>query len=305
MQTLILEDVAKSFAGVAAVNGVSFSVTAGEIFALLGPNGAGKTTIIRMALDIFKPDRGRIAILGGPMTDATKDRIGYLPEERGLYRNLKIVDCLVFLAGLKGLPAAEAKRRVSTWLERFDLAAHTNKKIGDLSRGMQQKAQFIATLIHEPDLIIVDEPFAALDPVNTRLIKETLRELAALGKTIIMSTHQMHLVEELAERMAMISNGELVLYGRVKEVRRQFASNKILLEGHGALDPLPGVTAVEQRNGTGSLLLHLADGTTPQLILRALAAQPDYHVERFQVALPSLDDIFVRVASGDGVTETR
>jgi ABC-2 type transport system ATP-binding protein len=298
MQTLIVEDVAKSFAGTEAVKGISFSVDAGEIFAMLGPNGAGKTTTLRMALDIFKPDRGRIAILGGPMTDATKDRIGYLPEERGLYRNLKVMDCLVFLAGLKGLGAAEARRRAATWLERFDLAAHVGKKIGDLSRGMQQKAQFIAALIHEPELVIVDEPFAALDPVNTRVIKDVLREIAAQGKTVVMSTHQMHLVEELAERMAMINQGELVLYGKVGEIRRQFATNAVLVEGHGRLGALPGVATIEQRNG--SMMLKLADSATPQSILRALAEQPDYQVERFEIALPSLDEIFVRVASGDG-----
>ncbi len=296
MQTLIVEDVAKSFAGTEAVKGISFSVDAGEIFAMLGPNGAGKTTTLRMALDIFKPDRGRIAILGGPMTDATKDRIGYLPEERGLYRNLKVMDCLVFLAGLKGLRAAEARRRAAIWLERFDLAAHVGKKISDLSRGMQQKAQFIAALIHEPELVIVDEPFAALDPVNTRVIKDVLREIAAQGKTVVMSTHQMHLVEELAERMAMINQGELVLYGKVSEVRRQFATNAVLVEGHGRLGALPGVASVEQHNG--SLMLKLADSVTPQSILRALAEQPDYQVERFEIALPSLDEIFVRVAQG-------
>jgi ABC-2 type transport system ATP-binding protein len=169
-----------------------------------------------------------------------------------------------------------------------------------MSRGMQQKAQFIAALIHQPDLIIVDEPFAALDPVNTRLIKDVLRELAVEGKTVIMSTHQMHLIEELADRMAMINRGELVLYGKVGEVRRQFAANAVLVEGHGQLGALPGVAAVEHHNG--SLTLKLADNATPQSILRALADQPDYQVERFEIALPSLDEIFVRVASGDKVT---
>ena len=301
MHALMIEDVAKSFAGTEAVKGISFSVNDGELFAMLGPNGAGKTTTIRMVLDIFKPDRGRIAVLGGPMSDATKDRIGYLPEERGLYRNLKVMDCLVFLAGLKGLSAAEARRRAGGWLERFDLAAHTGKKISDLSRGMQQKAQFITALIHEPDLIIVDEPFAALDPVNTRLIKDVLREQIGRGKTVIMSTHQMHLVEQLAERMAMINRGELVLYGKVDEVRRQFASNAVVVEGHGRLERLPGVAAIERQNGDGSMMLRLADGATPQSILRALADQQDYTVERFEIALPSLDDIFVRVAGGERV----
>jgi ABC-2 type transport system ATP-binding protein len=300
---LVIDHVAKSFAQTVAVRDVSFRVGGGEIFALLGPNGAGKTTTIRMALDIFQPDRGTIRLFGEPPGRQVRDRIGYLPEERGLYRNLNLVDCLVYLAELKGLRRAEARRRLDGWLERFDLAAHTTKKVSDLSRGMQQKAQFIAALIHQPDLLIVDEPFAALDPVNTRLIKEVLRELAAQGKTVIMSTHQMHLVEELAERLVMINRGEVVLYGTVAEVRRQFAANAVLVEGQGRLERLPGVAAVEPQGENGNLLLRLEDGATPQQILRALAMQPGYAVERFAVALPSLDEIFVRVVASEPTPE--
>lgn len=303
MEPLIVDQVAKSFAQTVAVRDVSFHVGAGEIFAMLGPNGAGKTTTIRMVLDIFKPDRGSISILGGPPGAHARDRVGYLPEERGLYRNLNLLECLVYLAGLKGLPAAEARRRLAGWLERFDLDAHTAKKVGDLSRGMQQKAQFIAALIHAPDLLIVDEPFAALDPVNTRLIKDVLRELAAQGKTVIMSTHQMHLVEELAERLVMISRGEVVLYGTVAEVRRQFAAHAVLVEGHGRLGPLPGVQAIEPQGENGTLLLRLDDGATPQQVFRTLAAQPAFAVERFAVALPTLDEIFVRVAGAADTQE--
>ncbi|NCC30852.1 MAG: ATP-binding cassette domain-containing protein [Chloroflexia bacterium] len=303
MDPLVIDKIAKSFATQIAVREVSFRVGPGEIFALLGPNGAGKTTTIRMALDIFKPDRGTIALFGqAPGLDAL-DRIGYLPEERGLYRNLNLLDCLIYLAGLKGVRTSEARRRLTFWLERFDLATHTQKKINDLSRGMQQKAQFIAALIHEPDLLIVDEPFAALDPVNTRLIKEVLRELAAQGRTVIMSTHQMHLVEELAERMVMINRGEVVLYGTVDEIRRQFAANAVLLDGHGALATLPGVISVEPLGDTGTLLLHLDETTTPREIFQALAAQPAYTVDRFAVALPSLDEIFVRVVEGTHLAE--
>jgi len=303
MDPLIIDQVAKSFAQTVAVRDVSFRVGQGEIFALLGPNGAGKTTTIRMALDIFRPDRGTIALFGKSPGAQARDRVGYLPEERGLYRNLNLLDCLVYLAGLKGLSAPESHRRLAGWLERFDLANHTAKKVGDLSRGMQQKAQFIAALVHEPDLLIVDEPFAALDPVNTRLIKDVLYELAAQGKTVIMSTHQMHLVEELAERLVMISRGEVVLYGTVNEVRRQFAANAVLVEGHGRLERLPGVTAVEPQGENGTLQLRLEDGATPQEVFRALAAQPAYAVERFAVALPTLDEIFVQVAGGGRVRE--
>lgn len=303
MDPLTVDHVAKSFAQTVAVRDVSFRVGAGEIFAMLGPNGAGKTTTIRMVLDIFKPDRGSITILGGPPGAHTRDRIGYLPEERGLYRNLNLLDCLVYLAGLKGLPAAEARRRLAGWLERFDLAAHTSKKVGDLSRGMQQKAQFIAALVHAPDLLIVDEPFAALDPVNTRLIKDVLHELAARGSTVIMSTHQMHLVEELAERLVMISRGEVVLYGTVAEVRRQFAAHAVVVEGRGQLGQLPGVLGVEPQGENGTLLLRLSEGATPQQVFRALATQPAFAVERFAVALPTLDEIFVRVAGAADAQE--
>lgn len=303
MTPLVIDQIAKSFAQTVAVRDVSFQVNAGEIFALLGPNGAGKTTTIRMALDFFKPDHGEIRLFGEPPGAHTFDRIGYLPEERGLYRNLNLLDCLVYLAGLKGLRTAEARRRLQHWLERFDLAAHTGKKVGDLSRGMQQKAQFIAALVHEPDLLIVDEPFAALDPVNTRLIKTVLVELAAQGKTVIMSTHQMHLVEELAERMVMINRGEVVLYGTVADVRRQFAANAVVVEGRGHLDCLPGVAAIEPAAGNDTLLLRLEEYVTPQEALRSLVAQPAFTVERFAVAVPSLDDIFVRVASGEQMEE--
>jgi ABC-2 type transport system ATP-binding protein len=301
MNPLEIDRIAKSFAQTVAVRDVSFHVEPGEIFALLGPNGAGKTTTVRMALDFFKPDRGEIRLFGKPPGAQSFDRIGYLPEERGLYRNLNLLDCLIYLAGLKGLRTAEARRRLQHWLERFDLAAHTAKKVGDLSRGMQQKAQFIAALVHEPDLLIVDEPFAALDPVNTRLIKTVLVELAAQGKTVIMSTHQMHLVEALAERMVMINRGEVVLYGMVADIRRQFAANAVVVEGRGHLDSLPGVVEIEPANDT--LLLHLKEYATPQEVLRSLAAQRAFTVERFAVAVPSLDDIFVRVASGEQMVE--
>lgn len=293
-QTLVVERIAKTFATTRAVKDVSFTVEAGEIFALLGPNGAGKTTTIRMILDILKPDSGSIAILGGPMKPATRDRLGYLPEDRGLYRNLKLIDCLIFLAGLKGLGRSESRRRAEDYLERFDLTAHMKKKIGDLSRGMQQKAQFIATLLHGPDLLVVDEPFAGFDPVNVHIIKHMLREQAAQGKTVILSAHEMHLVQELAGRMAMISRGEVVMYGSIAEVRRSFASNAVIVEGRGSLGIVPGVVGREREHNR--LLLRLADHATPTMVLRSLAASDDFTVERFEVAMPSLDEIFVRVA---------
>jgi ABC-2 type transport system ATP-binding protein len=284
VQTLVVDHVAKSFARTQAVRDVSFAVESGEIFALLGPNGAGKTTTIRMILDLIRPDAGSISVLGGPTSDAARDRIGYLPEDRGLYRGMKLLDCL-----------AEAKRRALALLERFELAEHAQKKVSELSRGMQQKAQLIAALQHAPALVIVDEPFAGLDPVNVRLIKDVLREQAAGGTTIILSAHEMHLVQEIAGRMVMLNRGEAVLYGPIADVRRSFAPNAVLVEGHGQLGPLPGVMSV-QTTPAGALL-QLEPGASPQAVLRALGSS-SFFVERFEVALPTLDDIFVQVAQG-------
>ena len=181
MATVEIEKIAKSFGTQRAVDGVSFEVEKGEIFGLLGPNGAGKTTTIRILLDIFKPDSGRVAILGGPMTEAKKDHIGYLPEERGLYQDITLDRCLTYLASLKGLTPAELHKRINAYLERFDLASSRNKKLKELSKGMQQKAQLIVTLVHEPDLVIIDEPFSSLDPVNTQMVKDLLREQRSRG----------------------------------------------------------------------------------------------------------------------------
>jgi len=197
MHTIKVSHVAKSFGETQAVADVSFDVERGEIFGLLGPNGAGKTTTIRMMLDLFKPDRGTVSILGGPMSEEKTERIGYMPEERGLYQDAPLERCLLYLASLKGLSPAEARQRLDALLERFDLAAHKSKKVEELSKGMQQKAQIINTILHRPELVIIDEPFTALDPINTQLVKGLMYELRQQGATILMSTHQMHQVEEL------------------------------------------------------------------------------------------------------------
>ncbi len=291
-----LTGLCKTFGPVRAVDNVSFEVQPGEIFGLLGPNGAGKTTTIRMMLDIFKPDCGEVALFGRPLDEAAKRRIGYMPEERGLYRDLKLEPTLVYLAALKGLEAAEARTRVGQWLERLDLHKDKHKKIQDLSRGMQQKAQFIATLVHQPDLIVVDEPFANLDPVNTRLAMEVLEEQARRGAAIIMSTHLMFQVEAMCNRIVLINKGQTVLYGPVQQIKRKFATNAVLVEGHGDFTGLPGVLAVRQENHHWHL--SLAAGADPQAVLRALAVQPDVAVTRFELAEPSLDDIFIQVVQG-------
>lgn len=292
-----LSGLCKTFGPVRAVDNVSFEVYPGEIFGLLGPNGAGKTTTIRMMLDIFKPDCGEVALFGGKLEESTKRRIGYMPEERGLYRDLKLAPTLVYLATLKGLREAEARQRVDQWLERLDLYDSRHKKIQDLSRGMQQKAQFIATLVHDPDLIVVDEPFANLDPVNTRLAMEILEEQARRGKAIIMSTHLMFQVEAMCDRIVLINKGRAVLYGPVQQIKREFATNAILVEGRGDFTGLPGVLDVRQENHHWHL--SLAAGTKPQEVLRALAMREDVTIERFELAEPSLDDIFIQVVQGE------
>jgi ABC-2 type transport system ATP-binding protein len=296
-----LQHVSKQFGSTQAVDDVSFAVQGGEIFGLLGPNGAGKTTTIRMILDIFRPDSGTIKVFDAPINERAKQRIGYLPEERGLYKNAGVLDCLVYLATLKGLGRADARQRAMDYLERVNLAEVAKKKVKDLSKGMQQKVQLGVALLHDPDLIIVDEPFYGLDPVNTRLVKDMLRAARDRGAAIIMSSHQMDRVEELCERMCMFNQGSLVLYGSVNEVRRRWAPNAVLVQGRGDFARVPGVERVEQVDGEVELWL---DGTTTsQAVLRTLANRPDIEIERFEVATPSLDDVFIAVVEGhDRVT---
>jgi ABC-2 type transport system ATP-binding protein len=289
--------ITKRFSTVCAVDDLCFQVHYGEIFALLGPNGAGKTTTIRMVLDILKPDAGTIAVLGGPLTQATKDRIGYLPEERGLYRNVSVLDCLSYLGTLKGMDGKSAKDRANVLLDRVELGPNKLHKVSELSRGMQQKAQFAATILHDPELVIVDEPFSGLDPVNTKLIKEMIYEMKAQGKTVIMSTHMMHQVEEMADRLLMMNHGQRVLYGPVKQVREQFAFNAVSVEGKGDWEALPGVMRIKSNQKTTELILE--EGYSYEELLARLASDPGYRVTRFEVAVPSLNDIFITVVGRD------
>jgi ABC-2 type transport system ATP-binding protein len=292
MSTVELSHITKTFGPVKAVDDVSYSVEPGELFGLLGPNGAGKTTSLRILLDIFKPDSGSVQVLGGALTDAKKDRIGYMPEERGLYQDIPLERCLTYLGSLKGLSPAEVKQRSAGYLERFDLAAHKKKKVKELSKGMQQKAQIIATILHRPELLIVDEPFSGLDPVNTQTVKDLLEEQRREGVTIILCSHQMHLVEELCDRIVLIDHGQVMLYGTLDEIRKRFSGNAVLVRAAGELPKLPGVESVEPVNGT--VKLNLAKGAAPQDILQELARRK-VAVERFEIAMPDLDEIFIRV----------
>jgi ABC-2 type transport system ATP-binding protein len=299
MHSVQVTNLAKSFGDVQAVKDVSFAIEPGEIFGLLGPNGAGKTTTIRMMLDIFKPDTGSVAVFGGPLDLAKKRRIGYLPEERGLYKDLKLEATLVYLATLKGMEERSARERLAEWLDRLDLTEHRHKKVQELSRGMQQKAQIIATLIHDPDLIVVDEPFSGLDPVNTRLVKQIFEEQQDSGKSIIMSTHQMYQVEALCHRIVLINGGASVLYGLVDEIKRNFAGNTIVVQGNGDFNDIPGVLESRRQNGAWHLALEI--GIDPQDVFRALAGRESVKIERFELAQPSLDDIFINVVQDGAI----
>jgi ABC-2 type transport system ATP-binding protein len=299
MPTIAVKNISKVFATTRAVDDVSFDVEAGEIFGLLGPNGAGKTTSLRIILDVFKPDTGSVTILGGPMSEAKKDRIGYLPEERGLYQDINLERCLIYLATLKGLQPAEAQKRINGYLERFDLAAHRKKKVKELSKGMQQKAQLIATLVHQPELVIIDEPFAALDPVNTQMVKDLLREERDHGRTIVMCTHQMHQVEELCDRLVLINQGRTMLYGSLEEIRRRYATQAVNVHAIQPLpEDLPGVKRMERENSGYHLMLK--EGSTAQDVLKALVER-GIVLESFEIAMPTLDEIFIQVVQGEGV----
>ncbi|MER2598241.1 MAG: ATP-binding cassette domain-containing protein [Caldilineales bacterium] len=292
MVAVELSHIAKAFGAVQAVSDVSFTVNQGEIFGLLGPNGSGKTTSIRVMLDIFKGDAGKVSVLGGPMNEAKKNRIGYMPEERGLYQDMRLEECLIYLTTLKGISKAEAQRRLQPYLERFDLAEHKTKKIKELSKGMQQKAQIISTVLHQPELLLVDEPFSGLDPVNSQLARQLFLDLQKQGVTILMSTHQMHQVEEMCHRIVLIHRGRNVLYGNLTDIRREHSGHAVRVRLTGELPPLAGVLNRSEENGSWQLLLD--ERTTPQDILHQLVGS-GAAVEQFEIALPSLDEIFIRV----------
>lgn len=297
MATVEISHISKSFGALKAVDDVSFDVKKGEIFGLLGPNGAGKTTAIRVLLDIFKPDRGSVSILGGPMTEEKKNHIGYMPEERGMYQDIPLDRCLIYLGTLKGLNQADMRARITGYLKRFDLESSRHKKVKELSKGMQQKAQLITTLIHEPELVIIDEPFSGLDPINTQMVKDLLCEQRDKGVTILMSTHQMHQVEELCDRIVLIDHGRTVLYGPLDDIRRQFSGHAVIVRSPDALPALPGVEHAEQHNSSAHRL-SLSSSTNTQDILRILVER-GIQIDQFEIAAPTLDEIFIRVVQRD------
>lgn len=290
---LAVRDVRKVFGEVRAVDGVSFTVRSGTITGLLGRNGAGKTTTIRMITGIFMPDAGRIEWLqGGNGASEFRDRIGYLPEERGLYKQMKVVELLLFLAEIKGCRPADTRKKIGYWLERFELADKREAKIEELSKGNAQKVQLIGTLLHDPELIILDEPQSGLDPVNIVLIRNLLRDLRKEGKTILLSTHMMAEAEKMADEIILIHRGQVVLEGTVDEVRGSFGRNTLHIDfdGDGAfLEHLPQVRKASILGSSAELALN--EGADAQEILQACVSK--FRVRKFEVAAPSLEEIFI------------
>jgi ABC-2 type transport system ATP-binding protein len=291
MLAVEVNHIVKSFADKTAVDDLSFSVAPGEMFGLIGPNGAGKTTTIRMMMDIIKPDAGEVTILGEKLSEATKNRLGYMPEERGLYKKLSVLESIVYLASLKGVDRRSATEKANELLNQTGMLDSQKKKIEELSKGMGQIIQFIITIIHDPQLVILDEPFAGLDPVNTELLKGMFADLRNQGKAVILSTHQMNQVEELCDRILMINNGQAVLYGNLSEIKSRYRGNSVLLDYEGELGEIPGVTSKRSHKGYTELFL---DGrTTPQQVLTHLVSR-GLAVNRFEVATPSLNEIFLK-----------
>ena len=287
---LEVQEVTKAYSGRTVVDGVSFSIEPGETFGLVGPNGSGKTTTIRMALDIIRPDAGTVALMGGPPTREALSRVGYLPEERGLYQKSKVTDILTYLGRLKRLDAAAARSRTEEMLKRVGLFEHRDKKVQALSRGMSQLVQFAGALVHQPELLILDEPFSGLDPLNVQLMKEILREQKDHGTAIIFSTHQMVDVEQLCERVLLINDGQDLLYGNLLEIKRARGTHRVRITAERQPETISGVARTESQNGTFEFLLE--EGVKPEDIFQAFL-QADIPVDRYEVALPSLNDIFI------------
>ncbi|MCF7942774.1 MAG: ATP-binding cassette domain-containing protein [Spirochaetia bacterium] len=292
-----LQDVIKRYETVLAVDRASFSADAGEIFGLIGPNGAGKTTIIRMIMNILAPDSGSITIDGTALTDAHKSRIGYLPEERGLYRNMKVFDMLAFLSEIKGADRHESQRRIMHWLERFGIMEWKDRKIETLSKGMSQKVQFIGSLAHDPDILIFDEPFTGLDPASQDLLLEILLEQRQAGKTIVFSTHIMEHAERICERLFLINSGGEVASGTLADIKRRFGIDAVRVEYDGDasfVTSLPYVTHL--RMFPRWLEAELSGSEAADSLYRDLAGR--IRVRRFEILEPSLHSIFVRLTGG-------
>ncbi|MBI4535836.1 MAG: ATP-binding cassette domain-containing protein [Ignavibacteriae bacterium] len=291
---LTVTNLRKEFSSVIAVDRVSFEVGRGEIFGLLGPNGAGKTTTIRMALNILQPDGGEIRYDGERFSEKTRNIIGYLPEERGLYKKSKVFDTILYFAQLRGMNAGAARAVAYRWLHRFSLLEHRERKVEELSKGNQQKVQFICALIHDPVLVILDEPFSGLDPVNQILFKDVFMELKQAGKAVVYSTHQMDQAERLSDTLCLIDHGRVVLSGSVRNIKKRYGKNSVHIEfdGNGAfMDSLPGVRRAIMYEHSAEL--ELGDGVAGNALLGEIVGRVE--VRKFELLEPSLQSIFIQV----------
>ncbi len=304
---LRLDNVTKRYGQTTAVDRVSFTAEPGRLFGLLGPNGAGKTSTIRMVTYITTPDEGAVTLGGEPVGPATQERMGYLPEERGLYRKLKVGEQLVYLAQLKGMAERDAKASVGRWLERFDATTWADKRTEELSKGMQQKVQFIATVVHDPALVILDEPFSGLDPINADLLVEVISEMRDAGRVVLFASHRMESVEALCDDLCLMAGGRVVLQGGLREVKRRFGRDTVSVaySGDGGwIDRLAEAAAVRVLSRADGLVsVRLADGTAPREVLDAAIAGTN-EVDRFEVHEPPLADIFRQAVASAGVPAT-
>jgi ABC-2 type transport system ATP-binding protein len=305
--SLVVDSITKRFGDVLALDRASFTVAPGRIFGLLGANGAGKTTSMRIVLDILRADSGRVTWQGVDNTSLPRRTWGYLPEERGLYPRMKVSEQLRFFSALYGVSDADARAEITDWLERFRIPDYLDRKVEELSKGNQQKIQFIAAILHDPDVLIMDEPFTGLDPVNVRLLKEAFSEMRDRGKTLIFSTHQMETVEELCESIAIVDRGRVVVSGAVRDVKRAMGRQVVRLatdgDGNGAdwVGELPGVTVTAQREDY--VELHVPANRDPETVLRAAIDRGD-RVTRFEITEPSLEEIFIEHVGHRAVDET-
>ena len=289
---LEVKNLTKSFGNNTVLRDISFSIGKSEIFGLLGPNGAGKTTMIRIILDILRQDSGKVKIFGGEFSENVKERIGYLPEEGSLYKDTKLMDCIKYFAALKGTDVTTS--RINDLLKQFDLHNDINKNIGELSKGMQRKAMFIISVIHEPDILILDEPFSGLDPVNRELVKNIIMDFKKKGITIIMSTHQMDEVERMCDRILMINKGNQVLYGRLNDIKKKYGFS-VFLDYRGKLPKIPGIKKVDDYGSHAELVLK--KGTDTQKVLKKLASNVE--IKKFEVKTHSLNEIFIDVVQNE------
>ena len=292
MNIVELDRISKAYDTKIAVHELSLAIEAGQMFGLLGPNGAGKTSSIRMMIGITMPDSGAVTLFGRPFARKNLTRVGYLPEERGLYKKMKVMDQLVFMGQMHGLDATQAKTRARQWCERLQILDAIDLKTEELSKGMQQKIQFIATLLHEPELIIMDEPFSGLDPVNTQLLQDTLLELKAAGKAILFSTHRMDQVEKLCDSICLIDGGRAVLSGGMREVKSRYPRNHVVIDFEGDNSFVRHPAVAEFKEYAGHVEMQLKDGADAQDLLRAAFERAKIY--KFDLMEPSLEEIFIQ-----------